>query len=118
MSALLPRTEKNAFLAKVVEPQLDQALAASLASVRTLQEVHASAPQRALRKALAELADSDAELAGARVRTSVTEAALERVRDEAEKWSTESARLEIEQRNSGIDGYWKVRSEAPGTETH
>lgn len=66
--------------------------------------------KQALRKALHELADSDVELAGARFKTSVTEAALEKAKEEAEAWSIESARIELEQRNSGVQGFWTVSS--------
>lgn len=68
--------------------------------------MYMSTAQQSLRKSLHDLADSDVELAGARLKTSITEAALERAREDAEAWSIESARLGIEQRNAGSEGYW------------
>ncbi|PWN31236.1 uncharacterized protein FA14DRAFT_175714 [Meira miltonrushii] len=72
------------------------------------RKIHANPAMESLRKALHELADSDVELAGARLKSSLTEAALEKAKEEAEAWSIESARIELEQRNSGPQGYWNV----------
>ena len=75
------------------------------ARIASANKFHASAPLVGLRLALRGLADSEVELAGARVKTSVTEAALDKAREEAEMWSLESGRIEINERNSGVQGW-------------
>lgn len=64
----------------------------------------------ALRQSLQELANSDVELAGARTRTTVAEQALNQAKEEAESWSLESARIEINEKNSGVLGWLTTSS--------
>lgn len=80
----------------------------SVDRISFIRKVHANPTMESLRKALNDLSDSDVELAGARLKSSLTEAALEKAKEEAEAWSIESARIELEQRNSGPQGYWNV----------
>jgi hypothetical protein len=68
--------------------------------------MHTSEAYVALRRALVKLADSDVELAGARIRSSVAESALKKAREEAEAWSFECGKIEINEKNNGIQGWF------------
>jgi hypothetical protein len=94
---------------KSINLQLEQKIYdLSVDRISFTRKLNSDPAMESLRKALHELADSDIELAGARLKSSLTESALEKAKEEAEAWSIESARIELEQRNSGLQGYWNV----------
>ncbi|UZJ54710.1 hypothetical protein CBS101457_004030 [Exobasidium rhododendri] len=78
--------------------------------LKSYHSLYATEPFASFRKALQELDDSDLELAGARVKTMVAEMALSKAKDEAEAWNLECSRVEINERKSGILGYFTTAS--------
>lgn len=86
-----------------------EAFNVSTARLRSIHSMHSRPEFIALRKALYSLADCELELAGAKMRTSITQAALDAAREDAEAWSLESARIEINERNGGVQGWLDAR---------
>jgi hypothetical protein len=81
-----------------------------MARLKAYHSLHTTEPFIALRKTLQELEESDLELAGARVKTSVAEIALSKAKEEAEAWTLECGRIEINEKNSGVMGYFVASS--------
>lgn len=104
------RWDEKEIKGSVVPKMEAEAYSFTLDRIRSLNAFHSQPEVQALRKALHDVADSDVELAGARVKAALTEAALERAKEQAEAWSIESGRLELDYRNKGSQAYWKSTS--------
>jgi hypothetical protein len=105
----LGKLEKSDFVGSSHPEQEAEAFNVSTTRLRSIHSMHSRPEFVALRKALYSLADCDLELAGAKTRTSITQAALDAAKEDAEAWSLESARIEIKEKNSGVQGWLDTR---------